>query len=183
MGWQPVARTIGPNGDALAEKPLVLHSEDDAVTPIAGAHRVAEAMDGVLVTVGGGDHGTFRSGNEAVDDLVMSFLETGEAAPGHVQGKPSPEPLPRWGQAERIAAQQQGMSAPVAGADDWYGTHRDTGAAPAPAANPAPVLAPLPTPQELQQQAEKAFHDFAAPIDAAAKALFTPPGVAASPQA
>ncbi|MCT2273883.1 alpha/beta hydrolase [Dietzia cinnamea] len=127
VGWEPVARTISPNGDALDEKPLVLHSEDDAVTPIAGAHRVVEALGGALVTVGGGDHGTFRTGNEAVDKLVMDFLRTGVATPGRVDGKPSPEPLPRWGEAERIAAAQQGMSAPVAGADDWYGTHRDAG--------------------------------------------------------
>lgn len=188
VGWQPVAQTIDPNGDKLDEKPLVLHSENDAVTPIAGAHRVAEAMNGVLVTVGGGDHGTFRTGNKAIDDLVMNFLETGEAKPGHVEGKPSPEPLPRWGEAERTAAEQQGMSAPVDGADDWYGTHRDAGAAPAanPAQAPAPAIpapAPLPTPQELHQQAEKAFHDFAAPIDAAAKSLFTPPAPPAPPQA
>lgn len=197
VGWQPVAKTISPNGDALDEKPLVLHSEDDAITPIAGAHRVAEAMGGALVTVGGGDHGTFRMGNEAIDKLVMEYLETGIAEPGHVEGKPSPEPLPKWGQAERIAAAQQGMSAPVAGADDWYGTHRDAGAgsveapavgaapAPAPAsgsvAAPTPASAALPNPGELQQQAamavadaEKAVHDFAGQVDAAAKSLFAP---------
>lgn len=213
VGWQPVAKTISPNGDALDEKPLVLHSEDDAITPIAGAHRVAEAMGGALVTVGGGDHGTFRMGNEAVDKLVMEFLETGIAEPGHVAGKPSPEPLPKWGQAERTAAAQQGMSAPVDGADDWYGTHRDAGtgdvnaagtgsvgapavgsvAAPTPAsgsvAAPTPAPVPLPTPQELQQQAEtavadaeKAVHDFAGQVDAAAKSLFAPLAPPASPQ-
>lgn len=181
VGWAPVARTIAPNGDALEEKPLVLQSEDDAVTPIAGAHRVAEAMGGTLVTVGGGDHGVFRMGNEAVDQLVMEFLETGKAEPGHIEGRPSPEPLPRWGEAERIAAAQQGMSAPVDGADDWYGTHRDAGAAPA-AESPAPAPAPLPTPQELQQQAEqfvqdaeKTVHDVAGQIDTAVKSLFVPP--------
>jgi pimeloyl-ACP methyl ester carboxylesterase len=129
VGWAPVAQTIQPNGDQLDEKPLVLHSEDDAVTPIAGAHRVVEALGGALVTVGGGDHGTFRSGNAAVDAVVMEFLESGVATPGHIEGKPSPEPLPRWGQAERAAAAQQGMSAPVDGADDWYGTHRGAGTA------------------------------------------------------
>ena len=213
VGWQPVAKTISPNGDALDEKPLVLHSEDDAITPIAGAHRVAEAMGGALVTVGGGDHGTFRMGNEAIDKLVMEFLETGIAEPGHVAGKPSPEPLPKWGQAERTAAAQQGMSAPVDGADDWYGTHRDAGtgdvnaagtgsvgapavgsvAAPTPAsgsvAAPAPAPVPLPTPQELQQQAEtavadaeKAVHEFAGQVDAAAKSLFAPLAPPAPPQ-
>lgn len=213
VGWQPVAKTISPNGDALDEKPLVLHSEDDAITPIAGAHRVAEAMGGALVTVGGGDHGTFRMGNEAVDKLVMEFLETGIAEPGHVAGKPSPEPLPKWGQAERTAAAQQGMSAPVDGADDWYGTHRDAGtgdvnaagtgsvgapavgsvAAPTPAsgsvAAPTPAPVPLPTPQELQQQAEtavadaeKAVHEFAGQVDAAAKSLFAPLAPPAPPQ-
>lgn len=133
VGWPPVAETVSPDGDELDEDPLVLHSEKDAVTPIAGARAVAEALGGELVTVGGGDHGTFRTGNPAVDELVMTYLETGEAEPGHVEGKPSPEPLPRWGQAERTAAAQQGMNAVVDGADDWYGTHRDTGATPAPA--------------------------------------------------
>ena len=187
VGWEPVARTIAPNGDELAVKPLVLHSEDDAVTPIAGAHRVAEAMDGTLVTVGGGDHGVFRMGNETVDRIVMDFLESGVAAPGHVPGNPSPEPLPKWGQAERAAAAQQGMSAPIEGADDWYGTHRE--AAPEPAVGPveaAPVIpapAPLPTPQELHQQAEKAIHDVVGQIDAAAKSLFAPHAAPVAPQA
>ena len=187
VGWEPVARTIAPNGDELAVKPLVLHSEDDAVTPIAGAHRVAEAMDGTLVTVGGGDHGVFRMGNETVDRIVMDFLESGVAAPGHVPGNPSPEPLPKWGQAERAAAAQQGMSAPIEGADDWYGTHRE--AVPEPAVGPveaAPVIpapAPLPTPQELHQQAEKAIHDVVGQIDAAAKSLFAPHAAPVAPQA
>lgn len=132
VGWDPVAQTISPNGDRLEQKPLVLHSERDAVTPIAGAIRTAEALGGHLVTVGGGDHGTFRSGNKAVDDLVMQFLENGTVDATHVDGKPSPEPLPKWGEAERTAAAQQGMSAPVAGADDWYGTHRDAGVEPTP---------------------------------------------------
>jgi len=184
VGWAPVARTIQPNGDALDEKPLVLHSERDAVTPIAGAFRVAEALGGTLVTVGGGDHGTFRNGNDAVDALVMQFLETGIAAPGHIEGKPSPDPLPRWGQAERAAAAQQGLSAPIAGADDWYGTDRVAGSEPAAfgsvsAPAPAPVqpapAALLPTPEQLHQQAEKALQDVAGQVDAAVRTLFTPP--------
>lgn len=187
VGWAPVAQTVNPNGDALDEKPLVLHSEHDAVTPIAGAIRTAEAMGGTLVTVGGGDHGTFRSGNKLVDDIVMKFLETGIADPGHVAGKPSPDPLPKWGADDRAAAAAEGMSGNVAGADDWYGTGRATPApnapAPAPAAAPvaqpapAPVLpapAPLPTPQQLQQQAEKAIQDVAGQIDSAAKSFFAP---------
>ncbi|MBB0970098.1 alpha/beta hydrolase, partial [Dietzia aerolata] len=84
VGWDPIAQTIDPNGDELKTKPLVLHSEDDAITPIAGGQRVAEALGGTLVTVGGGDHGVFRTGNEAVDRIVMEFLETGIAVPGHV---------------------------------------------------------------------------------------------------
>lgn len=179
VGWAPVARTIQPNGDALDQKPLVLHSENDAVTPIAGARRVIETLGGTLVTVGGGDHGTFRSGNAAVDAVVMEFLESGAATPGHLAGKPTPEPLPRWGQAERAAAAQQGLSAPVAGADEWYGTHRDAGAAAAPAAVAAPAVvaapAPLPTPQDLHLQAQKALQDVAGQVDAAVKSLFVPP--------
>lgn len=189
VGWAPVAQTIDPNGDALAVKPLVLHSEDDAVTPIAGAHRVAEAMGGTLVTVGGGDHGVFRMGNEAVDRIVMEFLTTGVAAPGHVPGKPSPDPLPKWDREDRAEAAQRGMSAPIEGADDWYGTHRDAAPAAAPAAgsvDAAPVLpapAALPTPEELGAQAEKSVRDLAVRIDTAAKALLGTPAAPAAPQA
>lgn len=202
VGWAPVAETVSPNGDLLEEKPLVLHSEKDAVTPIAGGIRTADALGGHLVTVGGGDHGTFRSGNEAVDDIVMQFLEEGTVDATHVEGKPSPEPMPKWGEAERTAAAQQGMSAPVPGADDWYGTHRDSGAetaptaatavgaadapvtsAPAAAAAPTtPAPAALPSPQELQQQTEKAVQDVAGQVDAAAKSLFTPPAPPVAPQ-
>ena len=192
VGWEPVAQTIDPNGDALEEKPLVLHSEDDAVTPIAGAHRVVEALGGTLVTVGGGDHGVFRMGNEEVDRIVMDYLTNGTAVAGHVPGKPSPEPLPKWDQADRAAAAQQGMSAPIEGADDWYGTHHEP--VPAPATDPAdvapaaqapavPAPAPLPTPQEVHQQAEQAVRDVAGQIDAAAKSLFAPPAAPAEPQA
>lgn len=187
VGWNPVARTIHPNGDRLAQKPLVLHSEKDSVTPIAGGHRVAELLGGTLVTVGGGDHGTFRTGNKAVDDVVMQFLSDGTVDTRHVEGRPSPEPLPKWGQAERAAAAQQGMSAPqpaaaaaaptaptapaapVAGADDWYGVHRDAGV--------APVQQQV---QQVQQQVDAAVQNVAGQVDAAAKALLGQP---AAPQA
>ncbi|MBB1036149.1 alpha/beta hydrolase, partial [Dietzia sp. CQ4] len=70
---------------------------------------------------------------------------------------------------------------------------RDTGAATAPApaapvaapAVPAPVIpapAPLPTPQELHQQAEKALQDVAGQVDTAVKAMFAPHGQPAPPQ-
>lgn len=142
VGWDPVAQTISPDGEALDEKPLILHAEDDAVTPIDGAHAVLDALGGDLVTVGGGDHGHFRTGNKAIDDLVMNFLENGTVDQTHVDGKPSPEPLPKWGEAERTAAAQQGMAGgAVDGADDWYGVDRAAGAESAPAAAPAPSSA------------------------------------------
>ena len=192
VGWEPVAETITPNGDELDEKPLILHAEKDAVTPIAGAEAVLDALGGHLVTVSGGDHGHFRTGNEAVDDLVMNFLENGTVDQTTVEGHPTPDPLPKWSQAEREAAEQAGMAAqPVDGADDWYGIHRDAGEAPAPqqaqapeqAPAPAPAPAPVvPSPQELQQQAEQAVQDVAGQIDEAAKSLFTPPAPPAAPQ-
>ncbi|MBB0991835.1 thioredoxin, partial [Dietzia sp. SLG510A3-30A2] len=56
-------------------------------------------------------------------------------------------------------------------------------------AAPAPAPVPLPTPQELQQQAEtavadaeKAVHEFAGQVDAAAKSLFAPLAPPAPPQ-
>lgn len=209
LGWNPVATTVQPNGDALAQKPLIINSEMDPITPIAGAHRVLELMGGTLVTVGGGDHGTFRSGNPAVDDVVMQFLSGADVAPAALPGKPGPEPLPKWGQAERAAAAQQGMSAPaaaapvaaqgaepvaaaapvaapvagslatpVAGADDWYGIHRDAGA--------AQVQVQQAQVQQVQQQvqqqvtavrvqAENTLRDVAGQVDAAARTLLTPP--------
>ena len=46
-----------------------------------------------------------------------------------------------------------------------------------------PAPAPLPTPQEVHQQAEEAIQDVAGQIDAAAKSLFAPPAAPAAPQA
>ena len=203
VGWNPVARTIHPNGDRLEQKPLVLHSEKDAVTPIAGGHRVAELLGGTLVTVGGGEHGTFRTGNTAVDDVVMQFLEQGTVETDHVPGKPSPDPLPKWDLADREAAAQQGMAAqqqglaatppaapqpaaPVAGADDWYGVHRDAGAAQQQVQEQV---------QQVQQQlddardrAETAVQDVVGQVEAAATSLVAPQAAAqgaeqAAPQA
>ncbi|MBB1055419.1 hypothetical protein G6017_14200, partial [Dietzia sp. B44] len=56
-------------------------------------------------------------------------------------------------------------------------------AAPAVPAPVVPAPAPLPTPQELHQQAEKALQDVAGQVDTAVKALFAPHGQPAPPQA
>ena len=55
--------------------------------------------------------------------------------------------------------------------------------APAAQAPAVPAPAPLPTPQEVHQQAEQAVRDVAGQIDAAAKSLFAPPAAPAEPQA
>ena len=57
----------------------MLHSEDDAVTPIAGAHRVVEALGGALVTVGGGDHEQVRpvALRDDVDDMISTAVTEG----------------------------------------------------------------------------------------------------------
>ena len=122
FGWEPVANPVQINGDELEEKPLILNSEKDAVTPIEGAHAVQRLLGGELVTVGGGDHGTFRTGNPEVDELVMTFLETGEVTATHVDGHPSPDPLAVWGPVEEAEqateqAAEEGVAVQVAGGE------------------------------------------------------------------
>ncbi len=71
---------------------------------------------------------------------------------------------------------------PVAGADDWYGIHRDAGA--------AQVQVQQVQVQQVQQQvqqqvtavrvqAENTLRDVAGQVDAAARALLTPPAAPA----
>src|SRR5699024_10860297 len=100
------------DGSELDEKPLILNSEDDAVTPIKGAEAMERRMGGHLVTVGGGDHGTFRVGNHEVDDVVMTFLETGEVEVNHVDGLESPEPTDIGGPVAEDAPEQAPGPAP-----------------------------------------------------------------------
>lgn len=94
FGYAPVARPIEPNGDALAQTPLVLQNWHDAVTPIQGGFDMAEAFDAPLIGVPNGGHGVFRTGNKFVDDAVLAFLDNGQLPPVTLPGRPEPKPLP-----------------------------------------------------------------------------------------
>ncbi len=85
-GWPADTTPVQLDGSRLQDKPLVLQSERDAVTPFPGGVELAEQMDGVLVTVQGGDHGAFGRGNTAVDKVVGDYLVDGVT--------PAPEVLP-----------------------------------------------------------------------------------------
>src|SRR5699024_1995320 len=85
-GWPASTDPVQLDGSQLEHEPLVLQSEHDAITPYPGGVALAKVMDGVLVTIEGGDHGVFDSGNEAVDRLVTDYLVDGVT--------PQPQTLP-----------------------------------------------------------------------------------------
>ncbi|WP_167478714.1 alpha/beta hydrolase [Nocardia arthritidis] len=76
--WRPVAKPVPITGAGLATKPLLLQSRNDALTAYEGGTAMARALQGSLITVDGGDHGTFGRRNPAVDDAVLNYLKTGQ---------------------------------------------------------------------------------------------------------
>ncbi|PPJ32529.1 hypothetical protein C5E45_05465 [Nocardia nova] len=50
----------------------------------------AAALHGDLITVDGGDHGTFGRGNTPLDDAVVTYLRTGQVGIDHVDQAPMP---------------------------------------------------------------------------------------------
>ncbi|WP_054815443.1 alpha/beta hydrolase [Nocardia arizonensis] len=76
--WRPVTRPAQVSGAGLANRPLLLQSRYDALTKYEGGPALAQALNGSLITVDGGDHGTFGRGNPAVDDAVLTYLRTGQ---------------------------------------------------------------------------------------------------------
>ncbi|WP_280264251.1 alpha/beta hydrolase [Nocardia wallacei] len=86
--WNPVAAPIAIGGQGLRTGPLVLQSRHDAVTKYEGGPAMATALRGSLITVEGGDHGTFGRGNTAVDDAVLTYLRTGEVGINHADQAP-----------------------------------------------------------------------------------------------
>ncbi|MBF6575461.1 alpha/beta hydrolase [Nocardia farcinica] len=76
--WKPVTTPVPIDGSGLATTPLLLQSRNDALTRYEGGPAMARALGGALVTVEGGDHGTFGRGNPAVDEAVLTYLRTGE---------------------------------------------------------------------------------------------------------
>ncbi|MET7771323.1 alpha/beta hydrolase [Nocardia sp. NPDC005366] len=77
-GWRPVAEPVPISGAGLRTRPLLLQSRHDALTKYEGGPAMAQALNGSLITVDGGDHGTFGRANPAVDDAVLTYLRTGQ---------------------------------------------------------------------------------------------------------
>ncbi|MFQ6393381.1 alpha/beta hydrolase [Nocardia sp. KC 131] len=88
--WRPVAKPVPITGRDLRTPPLLLQSRHDALTQYEGGPAMARALNGSLVTVEGGDHGTFGRGNSAVDDAVMTYLRTGLVNISHADQAPLP---------------------------------------------------------------------------------------------
>lgn len=72
-------RTV-PN--PMAAAPLILQSDLDPRTPAVLGPETAAATGGTLVRVQGTAHGTFNTGNPAVDAVVLDYLRTGAAPAG-----------------------------------------------------------------------------------------------------
>ncbi|WP_109523268.1 MULTISPECIES: alpha/beta hydrolase [Nocardia] len=76
--WRPVTEPVPISGAGLRTRPLLLQSRYDALTEYEGGPALAQAVNGSLITVDGGDHGTFGRANPAVDNAVLTYLRTGE---------------------------------------------------------------------------------------------------------
>ncbi|GAA5045730.1 alpha/beta hydrolase [Nocardia callitridis] len=88
--WKPATTPVPITGDGMATPPLVLQSRHDALTEFEGGPAMARALRGALITVEGGDHGTFGRGNPALDPAVMTYLDTGEVTIGEAEQAPLP---------------------------------------------------------------------------------------------
>ncbi|RDI46811.1 alpha/beta hydrolase [Nocardia mexicana] len=86
--WNPVAGPVAIADQGLRTRPLVLQSRHDAVTKYEGGPAMASALRGSLITVEGGDHGTFGRGNTVVDDAVLTYLRTGQVGIEHADQAP-----------------------------------------------------------------------------------------------
>ncbi|MEU7767019.1 alpha/beta hydrolase [Nocardia sp. NPDC049190] len=89
--WKPVTKPVPITGAGLRTPPLVLQSRYDALTQYAGGPAMAKALNGVLITVEGGDHGTFGRGNPAVDEAVLTYLRTGQVMITEADQAPLPQ--------------------------------------------------------------------------------------------
>lgn len=90
LGWPTSATPVRPDGAKLHTRPLLLQSVHDAETSYTGGPAMARAMNGNLITVGGGDHGDFGRGNTSVDSAVTTYLETGKVSISHAPEAPLP---------------------------------------------------------------------------------------------
>ncbi|MGO4615272.1 alpha/beta hydrolase [Nocardia sp. 2YAB30] len=88
--WKPVTKPVRITGAGLRTPPLVLQSRHDALTQYEGGPAMAKALNGALITVDGGDHGTFGRGNAAVDEAVLTYLRTGQVTITQADQAPLP---------------------------------------------------------------------------------------------
>ena len=81
----------------MAAPPLILQADHDPNTPGMFGPATADATGGTLVRIRGTVHCHFDTGNEAVDEIVLRYLETGQAEPGQYLDTPRPAPgSPPW---------------------------------------------------------------------------------------
>ncbi|MFC9893434.1 alpha/beta fold hydrolase [Nocardia sp. NPDC127579] len=90
--WEPVTTPVPLTGAGLRTKPLLLQSRHDALTKYEGGPALAAALGGALITVEGGDHGTFGRGNTVLDEAVMTYLRTGQVTITTADQAPLPKP-------------------------------------------------------------------------------------------
>ena len=85
-GRAPITKPVQVSGAQLATKPLQIQSTGDPQTPYAFYRGLSDPMQSRVVTVHGPGHGHFAMGNQAVNQIVVDYLRTGEVhtadAPG-----------------------------------------------------------------------------------------------------
>lgn len=88
--------TVPPRTTAneMGAPPLILQSDHDPNTPGLLGPLTAEATGGTLVRIKGTVHCHFDTGNQAVDDLVLDYLRTGQVPSGLYLDTPRPSPGP-----------------------------------------------------------------------------------------
>ncbi|MCM6777481.1 alpha/beta hydrolase [Nocardia sp. CDC159] len=86
--WPPSTTPVPITDHGLRTPPLILQSRHDALTPYEGAPTLAATLHGHLITIEGGDHGTFARGNPTVDQAVLTYLRTGETPISHADQAP-----------------------------------------------------------------------------------------------
>ncbi|CAM3886468.1 alpha/beta fold hydrolase [Corynebacterium frankenforstense] len=83
----PATTKVRPlDGSKLEHRPLQLQATGDPQTVYGNFDNMAGQMNSQVVTVHGPGHGQFGAGNPAADELVMHYLETGEASAAEIQG-------------------------------------------------------------------------------------------------
>lgn len=85
-GITPVSAPPALDGSQLDTRPLQINATDDPQTPYQYRHTIANAMNSQVVTVNGNGHAHVAIGNQAVDDVVVNYLRTGEASATEVEG-------------------------------------------------------------------------------------------------